>query len=303
MGILRNEPVYRIASGGTAGLTEILLFHPLDVIKTRLQSQTPGSPDAYKGIFDVVRKVSQKEGITALYKGILPPIMAETPKRAIKFFCFGSYNAYLSRNTGLSNAACGSIAGLGSGLTEGFFITPFERVKILLQNQKGSLKEATGAGTQAKEVIRQYGFGTKGGLFTGCTATLGRHGVWNMIYFGIFRTVFPIVVPDQKSISKTELNAKRFFLGCICGTLASIINIPYDVAKSRIQSIEGLKGGQYHALGCHTVMKQIAASEGTRALFAGLSAKLLRLCPAGGVMMMMNEIVYDYLTTNYPLDK
>ena len=84
---------------------------------------------------------------------------------------------------------------------------------------------------------------------------------------------------------------------------ASIINIPYDVAKSRIQSIEGLKGGQYHALGCHTVMKNIAASEGTRALFAGLNAKLLRLCPAGGVMMMMNEIVYDYLTTNYPLDK
>ena len=84
---------------------------------------------------------------------------------------------------------------------------------------------------------------------------------------------------------------------------ASIINIPYDVAKSRIQSIEGLKGGQYHALGCHTVMKNIAASEGAKALFAGLNAKLLRLCPAGGVMMMMNEIVYDYLTTNYPLDK
>ena len=48
MGILRNESVYRIASGGGAGLTEILLFHPLDVIKTRLQSQVPGSPDAYK---------------------------------------------------------------------------------------------------------------------------------------------------------------------------------------------------------------------------------------------------------------
>ena len=33
MGILRNEPVYRITAGGAAGLTEILLFHPLDVIK------------------------------------------------------------------------------------------------------------------------------------------------------------------------------------------------------------------------------------------------------------------------------
>ena len=89
-------------------------------------------------------------------KGILPPIMAETPKRAIKFFCFGSYNAYLSRNTSLSNAACGSIAGLGSGLTEGFFITPFERVKILLQNQKGSLKGKVDKPPNATKNIHQF---------------------------------------------------------------------------------------------------------------------------------------------------
>jgi len=63
----------------------------------------------------------------------------------------------------------------------------------------------------------------------------------------------------------------------------------------------GLPGGAVHGLGCHAVMRQIALTEGTGALFAGLAAKLLRLCPAGGVMMMMNEIVYEYLTTNYPL--
>ena len=55
-------------------------------------------------------------------------------------------------------------------------------------------------------------------------------------------------------------------------------------------------------MGCHAVMAQVAKVEGTGALFAGLAAKLLRLCPAGGVMMMMNEIVYEYLTTNYPLN-
>lgn len=301
MGILNNEPCYRIASGGAAGLTEILLFHPLDVVKTRLQSQTKGSAGAYNGIADCVRTTIRNEGFPALYKGILPPICAETPKRAIKFFCFGSYNAYLSRNTGMSNAMCGSIAGMGSGLTEGLFITPFERVKILLQNSKGSLKETPSAAAQMRSVIQQHGFGTKGGLMTGCTATLGRHGVWNMIYFGLFRTVMPIIVPDQTAISKTELNAKRFFLGCLCGTLASCINIPYDVAKSRIQSLGGLPGGKFHAMGVHKVMSQIAKTEGTAALFAGLAAKLLRLCPAGGVMMMMNEVVYDYLTTTWPL--
>ena len=84
---------------------------------------------------------------------------------------------------------------------------------------------------------------------------------------------------------------------------ASTINIPYDVAKSRIQSAEGLPGGKYYNIGCHKLMSQIAATEGTMALFSGLAAKLLRLCPAGGVMMMMNELVYDYLTTNYPLNQ
>ena len=84
---------------------------------------------------------------------------------------------------------------------------------------------------------------------------------------------------------------------------ASTINIPYDVAKSRIQSIEGLPGGKYHGLGCHTIMSNIAKNEGFLTLFAGLNAKLLRLCPAGGVMMMMNELVYDYLTATWPLDQ
>ena len=88
----------------------------------------------------MVRRTAKTEGITALYKGIKPPIIAETPKRAIKFFVFGYGNKYLTQNTQMSVGLCGSLAGLGSGVTEAVFVTPFERVKILLQTQKGSLK-------------------------------------------------------------------------------------------------------------------------------------------------------------------
>ena len=34
--------------------------------------------------------------------------------------------------------------------------------------------ETTSAFQQAKLVIKEHGYGTKGGLFTGCTATLGK---------------------------------------------------------------------------------------------------------------------------------
>lgn len=64
-------------------------MHPLDLIKTRLQIQsgrTISANDAryYSGIFDCMRKMYIHEGLTSFWKGIIPPILAETPKRAVK---------------------------------------------------------------------------------------------------------------------------------------------------------------------------------------------------------------------------
>lgn len=64
-------------------------MHPLDLIKTRLQIQhkkggSPNDPRVYNGIWDCFRKMYRHEGIFSFWKGILPPILAETPKRAVK---------------------------------------------------------------------------------------------------------------------------------------------------------------------------------------------------------------------------
>jgi solute carrier family 25 2-oxodicarboxylate transporter 21 len=71
-------------------------MHPLDLIKTRLQLQIKSANIAtqtsnhhyYNGVFDCARKMIRSEGMFSLYKGILPPIMVETPKRAVKFLTF-----------------------------------------------------------------------------------------------------------------------------------------------------------------------------------------------------------------------
>ena len=63
-------------------------MHPLDLVKTRFQIQT--SPMAgqeaqhYTGIVDCMKKMYKAEGLLSFWKGILPPICAETPKRAWK---------------------------------------------------------------------------------------------------------------------------------------------------------------------------------------------------------------------------
>ena len=63
-------------------------MHPLDLVKTRFQIQS--SPvkgqesQHYKGIADCMKKMYKSEGFLSFWKGILPPIFAETPKRAWK---------------------------------------------------------------------------------------------------------------------------------------------------------------------------------------------------------------------------
>lgn len=63
-------------------------MHPLDVVKTRLQLQksggNPADPHYYTSVFDCLRKTARHEGLTALYKGVIPPVLVETPKRAVK---------------------------------------------------------------------------------------------------------------------------------------------------------------------------------------------------------------------------
>ena len=63
-------------------------MHPLDLVKTRFQLQTgvakPGDPNHYNGIIDCMKKMYRAEGMFSFWKGILPPLLVETPKRAWK---------------------------------------------------------------------------------------------------------------------------------------------------------------------------------------------------------------------------
>ena len=86
------------------GCVEVLLMHPLDLMKTRFQLQgnaVPGDPGHYKGVTlqshllsmqtpetfqvgDCMVKMYRQEGLRSFWKGIVPPVMVETPKRGWK---------------------------------------------------------------------------------------------------------------------------------------------------------------------------------------------------------------------------
>mmetsp|Transcript_4258 Transcript_4258/g.6347 ORF Transcript_4258/g.6347 Transcript_4258/m.6347 type:complete len:290 (+) Transcript_4258:23-892(+) len=124
-------------SGSLAGMTASFATYPLDFARTRL-SGTFASKFGEVGIWPVMFKTIQKEGITGLYKGIGPTLFGALPYEGIKFGCYEILgNAILKRKgqaqtSILDQFLCGAVAGTISG----FVMYPNDTVRKILQMQE-----------------------------------------------------------------------------------------------------------------------------------------------------------------------
>jgi solute carrier family 25 2-oxodicarboxylate transporter 21 len=72
-----------------------------------------------------------------LYRGIIPPIMVEAPKRATKFAANEQYTILYKNILGsdINKQGLSIMTGVSAGITEAFLVVPFELVKIRLQDK------------------------------------------------------------------------------------------------------------------------------------------------------------------------
>nr|ACO10905.1 Mitochondrial 2-oxodicarboxylate carrier [Caligus rogercresseyi] len=192
----------QLVAGGSAGCVEVSIMHPLDLVKTRFQIQsthgTPGSGDVYSGLGDCFKKMYRSEGLLSFWKGVVPPILVETPKRAWKFCTFEQFKRILVFSENQPSALTYSLAGLGSGISEAIIVNPFEVVKVKMQSNRDHRSVAPSTLTVARSIIKEDGLlGGQGLLSKGVTATMGRNGAFNMIYFGFYHTVKEYFPPLQ----------------------------------------------------------------------------------------------------------
>ncbi|KAL0118895.1 hypothetical protein PUN28_009490 [Cardiocondyla obscurior] len=283
---LLKDAAIQIGAGGSAGFIEVCIMHPMDLVKTRFQLQvktTKSDPLYYTGIRDCMTKMYKTEGLPAFWKGILPPILVETPKRAVKFFTFEQYKQFFLFGASAPTPLTFSCAGFFAGVTEAILVNPFEVVKVNLQSNRKHVKESPSTFAVTKEIISKHGLGLNG-LNKGLSATIMRNAVFNSFYFGFYHSVKGYI-PARKEPWLEFLT--KVAIGFVSGTVASCLNIPFDVAKSRIQGSQD--GTQYK--GTLNTMRIVYKKEGFRALYKGLVPKVLRLGPGGAIML----VVYDYM--------
>lgn len=286
---------YQFAAGAVAGVSEILVMYPLDVVKTRVQLQsnvvTSAAEERYNGMFDCFRKIVKNEGFSRLYRGISAPILMEAPKRATKFAANDSWGSFYRGLFGAQKQtqSLAVLTGATAGATEAFVVVPFELVKIRLQD-----RASAGKYNGMLDVVRKI-IATEGPLamYNGLESTLWRHILWNGGYFGcIFqvRAQLPAAEPGNKS----QQTRNDLIAGTIGGIAGTVLNTPMDVVKSRIQNSPKVAGQvpkynwAWPAVG--TVMKE----EGFGALYKGFIPKVLRLGPGGGILLVVFTGVMDF---------
>ncbi|KAJ8764816.1 hypothetical protein K2173_010281 [Erythroxylum novogranatense] len=80
-----------LACGGLAGSTAALFSTPFDVVKTRLQTQIPGSISKYDNVFHALKEIGRNEGLKGLYRGLLPRFLMYMSQGALFFASYESF--------------------------------------------------------------------------------------------------------------------------------------------------------------------------------------------------------------------
>ncbi|CAL1378700.1 unnamed protein product [Linum trigynum] len=276
-------------SGSLGGIMEACCLQPIDVIKTRLQLDRTG---AYRGIVHCGSTVCQTEGVRALWKGLTPFATHLTLKYSLRMGTNAVLqSAFKDSQTGQLSNRGRLLSGFGAGVLEALVIvTPFEVVKIRLQQQKGlspELLKYKGPVHCARLIIREEGIL---GLWAGAAPTVMRNGTNQAAMFTAKNAFDVFLWKKHEGDGKVLQPWQSMISGFLAGTAGPICTGPFDVVKTRLMA-QSREAGHAKYNGMVHAIKTIYAEEGLLALWKGLIPRLMRIPPGQAIMWAVADQV------------
>jgi len=276
-------------SGGVGGVAAVLVGHPFDLTKTRMQTAPAGT---YTGAMDVVKKTLARDGLRGMYRGMGPPIIGVTPIFALSFWSYDLgkkivYAATPDRSSMQLTTGELAFAGFFSAVPTTLLAAPAERIKVVLQVQgQGGGTNFTGPVDAIRGLYREGGLRS---IFRGTGATLARDGPGSAAYFVAYELAKKALTPADQPTSQLNLGA-IIVAGGTAGVAMWSIAIPPDVIKSRLQSAPQ---GTY--TGFMDCVRKTIAQDGVKALWKGFGPAMARAFPANAATFLGVEAARNFM--------
>ncbi|KAM4603414.1 mitochondrial glycine transporter B isoform 2-T2 [Polymixia lowei] len=263
--------------GSLSGTCSTLLFQPLDLVKTRLQTlqnnMKPGAPKV--GMFTVFINIIRTENFFSLWRGVSPSFVRCIPGVGIYFSTFYSLKQHfiLDRAPSAGEAV---LLGAGARTVAGVCMLPVTVIKTRFESGRYNYASVAGA---LKNVYETEGIRA---LFSGLTATLLRDAPFSGIYVMFYSQAKKSLPQEVSSSSYAPL--VNFGCGMVAGVLASLVTQPADVVKTHIQVSSS-------HLSTADAVRYIFTEHGLRGFFRGAVPRSLRRT----LMAAMAWTVYEQL--------
>uniref|UniRef100_A9U4Q7 Predicted protein n=1 Tax=Physcomitrium patens TaxID=3218 RepID=A9U4Q7_PHYPA len=286
-----------LTAGTMAGIAQLLVGHPFDTVKVKLQSQmnsgSHGQPNP--SAVDTVKKIMATEGLRGLYRGLSAPLASVALFNAVLFTARGQMETFLLRNS----RSCTTltipqqmVAGAGAGFAVSFVACPTELVKCRLQAQSNSTPSLITPGEEdkvpyggcldvAKHIFRQGGIL---GFYKGLTPTFLREVFGNAAYFGSYQGTKQLEGGSASNLGTGSL----LLAGAVAGAMFWLCVYPADVIKSVIQ-VDDYTNPKYTST--FDAFRKVIKSRGVKGLYCGFGPAMARSILANAVCFFVYELV------------
>ena len=186
-----------VVFGGISGTCGVLVGHPFDTIKLRMQMAAAPAAGAAPapGVAAALRAVVRAEGLRGLFKGAFSISLGQAPINAMIFGANHFATELLLGRQGGAPLSLAQTFGCGtfSGLMQSLVLAPFELLKVQQQmHGVGRRGEALAFSAAARAVVERFGVA---GLYRGMAATLVRgfagRGARPRFFFSLFAALTP----------------------------------------------------------------------------------------------------------------
>jgi solute carrier family 25 (adenine nucleotide translocator) protein 4/5/6/31 len=280
--------------GGVSAAVAKTAAAPIERVKLLIQNQDEMIKSGrltkrYDGIAECFRRTAREEGVLALWRGNTANVIRYFPTQALNFAFkdyFKKLFGFKKERDGYMKWFAGNLASGGAaGASSLLFVYSLDYARTRLANdaksaKKGGERQFNGLVDVYRKTLASDGVR---GLYRGFGPSVTGIIVYRGLYFGMYDSLKPVLLTGT-----LEGNfLASFALGWVVTTGAGLASYPLDTVRRRMMMTSG-EAVKYAS--SFAAFKQIVAQEGTKSLFKGAGANILRGIAGAGVLSLYDQI-------------